>query len=206
MLLQLQGYQFKIEYLKSESNISDFINRYPIEDKRQIVENIYEKYVNFVTTTAVPKSLTIDDISKQDKFLQNLHQRIENNDYNLLKKLNFDNETLNLLKWCRKLKDTLKINLDNDIILKDNIIVKMIVSYQNFKTLVKLAHIVHHGIQKTKTLMQSKVFFLRMDSIIENEITNFVPYQATGRSNPPSEVEPTKIPEKVWDTVNIWVL
>ena len=28
-------------------------------------------------------------------------------------------------------------------------------------------------------------------------------YPATGRSNPPSVVQPTKIPEKVWDTVNI---
>ena len=75
MLLQLQGYEFEIEYLKSESNISDFISRHLIQDKRQIDENIYEKYVNFLTTTAVPKSLTIDDIStttKQDKFLQHL--------------------------------------------------------------------------------------------------------------------------------------
>ena len=75
MSSQLQGYEFEIEYVKSESNISDFISRHPIQDKRQIDENIYEKYVNFVTTTAVPKSLTIDDIStatKQDKFLQNL--------------------------------------------------------------------------------------------------------------------------------------
>ena len=42
-----------------------------------------------------------------------------------------------------------------------------------------------------------------MDNAIENEITNCVPCQATGRSNPPSVVKPTKIPEKVWDTVNI---
>ena len=69
--LQLQGYEFEIEYIKSESNISDFISRHPIPNERQIDENIYEKYVNFVTTTAVSKSLTINDIStatKQYKF------------------------------------------------------------------------------------------------------------------------------------------
>ena len=153
MLLQLQGYEFEIEYVKSESNISDFISRHLIQDKRQIDENIYEKYVNFVTTTAVPKSLTIDDIStatKQDKFLQNLRQRIENNDWNLLEKLNFDNETFNLLKRYRKFKDTLTINLDNDIILKDN---RIILPEIFHKTSVKLAHIGHQGIQKTKALM-----------------------------------------------------
>ena len=42
-----------------------------------------------------------------------------------------------------------------------------------------------------------------MGNAIENEVTNCVPYQATGRSNPPSVVQSTKIPEKVWDTVNI---
>ena len=42
-----------------------------------------------------------------------------------------------------------------------------------------------------------------MDNAIENEITNCVPCQATGRSNPPSVVKPTKIPEKVWDAVDI---
>ena len=126
MLFQLQGYEFEIEYVKSESNIPDFIRRHPIQNKRQIDKNIYKKYVNFVTTTAIPKSLTIDDIStatEQNKFLQNLCQRIENNNWNLLKKLNFDNETFNLIKQYRQFKDTLTINLDNDIILKDNRII-----------------------------------------------------------------------------------
>ena len=71
ILLQLQGYEFEIEYIKSKSNISDFISRHPTPNDRQIDENIYEKYVNFVTTTAVSKSLTINDNStatKQDKF------------------------------------------------------------------------------------------------------------------------------------------
>ena len=42
-----------------------------------------------------------------------------------------------------------------------------------------------------------------MDNAIENEITNCVPCHTTGRSNPPSVVQPTKIPEKVWETVDI---
>ena len=83
MLLQIQDYEFEIEYMKNEKNISNLISRYPIPDERRIDESIYENYVNFITTTAIPKSLTINDIStatKQDKDLQNLRQRIENND------------------------------------------------------------------------------------------------------------------------------
>ena len=86
------------------------------------------------------------------------------------------------------------INLENDIILKDNRIIFPEIFHQ---TSLKLAHIGHQGIQKTKALIRSKVFFLGMDNAIENEITNCVPCQATGQSNPPSVVQPTKIPEKV---------
>ena len=42
-----------------------------------------------------------------------------------------------------------------------------------------------------------------MDNAIENEITNCAPCQASGSSNSSSVVQPTKIPEKVQDTVNI---
>ena len=71
------------------------------------------------------------------------------------------------------------------------------------KTSVKLAHIGHQGVQKTKAHMRSEVFFSGIDNVIENEITNCVPCQATARSKPPSVVQPTKILEKVWDTFNI---
>ena len=42
-----------------------------------------------------------------------------------------------------------------------------------------------------------------MDNAIKNEMTNCVPCEATGRPNPLSVVQPTKIQQKVWDTVNI---
>ena len=70
--------------------------------------------------------LTINGISattKQDKFLQNIRQGNESNDWKLLKKLKFDHETFNLLKQYRKFNNTLMMNLDNGIVLKDNRIV-----------------------------------------------------------------------------------
>ena len=108
---------------------------------------------------------------EHDKFLQNLCQRIKNNDWKPLEKVNFDNETFNLLKRYRKFKDILTINLDNDIILKDNLIILPEILH---KTSVTLAHIGHQGIQKTKALMRSKVFFLGIDNTTENEITNCI--------------------------------
>ena len=54
IILQLQGYNFDIKYVKTEQNISDYISRHP--DREQKLE--VDKCVNFVTSTAVPKSFT----------------------------------------------------------------------------------------------------------------------------------------------------
>ena len=48
MLLQLSGYEFEIEYIKSESNILDFLSRHPILDKRPIDKNIYKNMASFL--------------------------------------------------------------------------------------------------------------------------------------------------------------
>ena len=40
------------------------------------------------------------------------------------------------------------------------------------RTAVKLAHVGYQGVQKTKTFMESKVFFIDKDKATEDEINN----------------------------------
>ena len=93
--------------------------------------------------------------NSHSKVINNKYFNIENNDWKLLEKLNFDHETFKLLKRYRKFRDALTINLDNDIILKGN---RIILPEIFHKISVKLAHIRLQGIQKTKALVQSKSF------------------------------------------------
>ena len=72
MILQLQGYDFDIKYVKSEQSISDYISRHPDREQKLIESTVVDKYVNFITSTALPKSFTLEDITiatKQDKVL-----------------------------------------------------------------------------------------------------------------------------------------
>ena len=83
MILQLQGYDFNIKYIEAEQNISDYISRHPDREQKLIESTEVDKYVNFVTSTAVPKSYFSDDITiatKQGKVLQILKQTILNNE------------------------------------------------------------------------------------------------------------------------------
>ena len=82
MILQLQCYDFDIKYVKTEVNISGYISRHPDRGQKLIESTKVDKYVNFVTSTAVPKPCTLEDITtatKQDKVLQILRQIILNN-------------------------------------------------------------------------------------------------------------------------------
>ena len=81
-ILQLQGYDFDIEYVKSEQNISNYISRHPDREQKLIESTVVYKYVNFVTYTAVSIAFTLEDITtatKQDKFQQILKETILNN-------------------------------------------------------------------------------------------------------------------------------
>ena len=175
MILQLQG------YVKTEQNISDYISRHPDREQELIERTEVDKYVNFVTSTAVPKSFTLENIAtttKRDKVLQILKQTILNNEWKSMDKKRYDVETLKLLKQYQKFKELLTVNIQYDIILKDNRIVLPTVFH---RTAVKRAHVGHQGVQKTKALMRSKVFFIGMDKAIQDEINNCVACQSTGR-------------------------
>ena len=126
MILQLQGYDFDIKYVKTEQNISHYISRHTNRKQKLIESTEVDKDVDFVTSTAAPKSITLEDIAtatKQDKVLQILKQTILNNEWKSMDKKQYDLETLNLLKQYKKLKELLKVYIQYDIILKDNRIV-----------------------------------------------------------------------------------
>ena len=92
------------------------------------------------------------------------------------------------------------VNIQYDIILKDNRIVLPTIFHH---TAIKLAHVGHQGVQKTKVLMRSKVFFIDMDKAIEDEVNNCIACQSTGWPTPPAKLQPSLLPNEIWDTLNI---
>ena len=92
------------------------------------------------------------------------------------------------------------MNDEHNIILKDNRIVLPKV-YHGIA--VKLAHQGHQGLVKSKSLLRSKSFFIGMDKMVEHEISNCIACQAITKQKPPAPLQPSTLPEKVWETVNI---
>ena len=85
MLLRIQGYTFTTEYVKSGDNVADYLSRHPtsITSNLKYIEN----HVNFISTYASLRAITLDDIklaTKTDPFLQKLTDITVNNTWHML--------------------------------------------------------------------------------------------------------------------------
>ena len=151
MLLSIQGYDFKLHYVRSEDNIADYTSRNPQVSNNRVTDR-NENYVNFVSKLAMPNAITIDKVkseTKKDKFIQTLiniklkdnwHVLDESDKHSFLKDLNISD-----LKRFRKFKHA--INADRDIILKGT---RIVLPTSLHKVAVMLAHSGHQGVRKPK--------------------------------------------------------
>ena len=61
--LHLQPYNFTVVYKPGTSNITDYLSRYPFLGQPVREWNIAEQYVNYLVDNAVPKAMSLDEIS-----------------------------------------------------------------------------------------------------------------------------------------------
>ncbi|XP_057292552.1 uncharacterized protein K02A2.6-like [Hydractinia symbiolongicarpus] len=207
LTLRLQGYNFTIKHVKSAENISDYASRHPHTFSDDKKSNGIEEYVNFTATYACPKAVTLDDIktqTSQDKICQHLASIIEKNNWHLLDKPtnypDLSSKELDELRHYRKFKHELTVSNNKDIVLKQRRII-LPKCYHNIA--VTLAHQGHQGVQKTKELLRSKVYFQGIDNMVEKKISNCIPCQAVTPTSADAPIRIMDIPEQVWETLNI---
>ena len=205
LTLRLQGYDFTLKHVTSEENIADYSSRHPYRAKTDRLSPT-ESYINFVANYQCPKALTLDDIrheTKRDETLQQLATLIKTGHYGTSWKTfvqEFENCDIRTLKQFRHIKNEFSVSADNDLILRQNRIV-LPTCYR--RVAVKLAHMGHQGIEKTKALLRTKIYFVNMDNLVNDEIQHCIPCQAVSREKPPSCFKIMPIPERVWQCINV---
>ena len=206
MILRLQGYDFTASHVTSDQNISDYISRHPREDQ-SIATSYIDAYVNMVTKFATPKAFKIEDIAtatRNEVELKTLKEMIVNNNWYTLdepqKHEHLQHVNIELLRRFRRIKDELTVDVQHNIILKGN---RIILPSKFHKDAVTICHVGHQGIEKTKKLLRTKVFFFGMDKMVEDLISNCISCQCTGPSKPHPPIQTTDIPDNVWDTIHM---
>ena len=206
LTLRLQGYEFDLKHISSEQNISDYSSRHPF-DTCATKNNENEKYVNFVSKFACPNAITLDEIkheTKRDEMLQNLAKLVRTGEWYKLDKpeqySEFKKADTKTLKYYRRLQNELTVSANNNLLLKGH---RIILPQYYHKIAVTLAHRGHQGIEKTKTLLRSKVFFLNMDQQIEDAIRHCIPCQAVSNEKAPATLKVMPTPKHVWQCLNM---
>ena len=204
--LRLQSYDFHICYRPGHDNPSDYMSRHPLNrnsTNSQDSENS-EYYIKFIAESATPKAMTlqqIKDATHLDPTLQHAIHVIQENAWHTLDTTVFPTESnvdIRELKLLRNVKDELTVANDKNLILRGT---RIVIPKSLRADAIRLAHIGHQGIVKTKSLLREKVWFPLIDSLINSEINRCIPCQATGRPKPPQPLKMREIPKDNFDTV-----
>ena len=201
--LRIQDFDFDIKYTKGTNNPSDFLSRHPCPKIETKHEMSAEQYVNFLTTHAVPKAMTIQEIqnaTKTDKTLQRLIEIIHTQAWGSLTDPPIDGEDISELNLFSKVRDELTINEQLGIILRGS---RIVIPFSLRQRAIKLAHEGHQGLTKTRQLMREKVWFPRIDKEVETLIRNCIPCQANNATNHPAPLKMNELPPKPWHTVHV---
>ena len=117
--------------------------------------------------------------------------------YQLYRPNDFDDLTqdeIQELKQFKKIKLELTISTERDLILKQQ---RIVLPQCYHKSLVKLAHVGHQGIYKTKEALRSKVYFVNMEKAVEAAILRCIPCQAVGKEKAPAKLKTMPLPRQV---------
>jgi len=192
--LRMDSFQFKVKHRAGLGNIADFLSRHPLKERlepKRVDDSI--DYVNMVASYSLPSCITKDKLIsevKADKKLDSLKKMILANNFNRSKCLN---------EYAQVFKE-LSISPDGLIMRGDKLIIPEALQEQ----VVNLAHAGHQGLVKTKQLIRSKVWFPRIDTLVEEKVKRCLACQACERTSlGMTPISVSDMPSAPWEELSI---
>ena len=185
--LRLQGYDFEVQHTKGNENPSDYLSRHTrlVGDNKQ--STMAEEYVNLLTSQAVPKAMTLQEIQQvttEDPTLQCLMHLTRTQEWHNLEKLSeqFKDADITELKLFKQVKDDLTINDQSNIMLRGS---RIVIPKALRDRAISIAHEGHQGLVKTKKLLLEKIWFPRIDDSVKQKVNKCIACQANSSGNHP---------------------
>ena len=203
--LRLQGYDFEVQHTKGNENPSDYLSRHTrlVGDNKQ--STMAEEYVNLLTSQAVPKAMTLQEIQQvttEDPTLQGLMHLTRTQEWHNLEKLSeqFKDADITELKLFKQVKDDLTINDQSNIMLRGS---RIVIPKALRDRAISIAHEGHQGLVKTKQLLHEKIWFPRIDDSVKQKINKCIVCQANSSGNHPDPLQMSPLPPEPWHTVHM---
>ncbi|XP_046328438.2 uncharacterized protein K02A2.6-like [Haliotis rufescens] len=196
-VMRIQQYQFKIVYRPGADNPADYLSRHPVQicaSHRE--EKIAEEYINYVVTTAIPKTMTTDYVAKatrNDPVLQAVIQALNTGNW---KSSNNVDKVYDSLYKCR---NELSVAMNNQILLKG---AQIVLPPSLRRQAVDLAHAGHQGIVKTVSLLREKIWFRGLHNMVEHVVKNCMTCQITTDLPAREPLKMSELPDGPWQELS----
>ena len=183
--IKLLQYDFELIYLPGQTNPADVLSRASVEEEGNQrwtsgYELEVEQHLNQVIAYSIPRSMTLSQIRSEgakDQEFQNLISAITSNNWHQYPELN-------AFKTVSK-----ELSHKGGVVLKGN---QLVVPKGLRATVLSIAHANHLGINKTKSLLRTKVWWPSIGSDVEKLIRDCVSCTLV---QPPNKAEPLTMTE-----------
>jgi hypothetical protein len=190
---RLLPYDFKIRHVSGIRNPADYLSRHPVDDYNSHKDDV-EEYVNYVFSSSISKSITHEEIVKatsEDEILQELIRRIRGSKFNLNKRKS--------IMFFDHVFNELSVTNEN-VVMRNQ---RIIIPFSLQERVIAIAHEGHRGITKTKSLLRTKVWFPRLEDLVEKKINSCSACQI---NHPRQFFEPlqmSEIPDGLWQCLDM---
>ena len=143
-------------------------------------DQIAEAYVRFISSNAIPKATTIEEIdsaTSTDPTLQKVIELHQNDKWDTIASISYPEINKEELKIFSTIKQSLTIN--GNFLLKNS---QIVIPQTLLRKAIELAHVGHMGITKTKMLIREQIWFSFIDKFTKEQIEYCLPCQATSHA------------------------
>lgn len=190
--LRLQAFDFVLEYRPGCSNIADSLSRLSVSKDEVVKPLCDDSYIRSVVESAVPQAMSWSDMQEAAKSCQEtqlIHEAIKSGDW----------------QRCSAVVKSLRNELSScdGVVLRGD---RIVVPASLREKVLTLAHEGHQGIVKTKKRLRLKVWWPGIDKEAEVLCRQCLPCQLVNNNDPPTPINPTKLPQGPWRFCSIDLL
>lgn len=192
----LSGFDYTIEHVKSEHNLSDVLSRLPLQKGEPNSEVDEENmYLNFMSNNFPSKTVTYKDIqreSRKDVEIAAIANAVKNNDWRDV----FERKPE--LKAFQNKGDEMAV--ERDILMWGG---RVVIPKKLRQDMLQSVHLSHMGIVKTKSLCRSHFWWPNLDKDIESMIKNCEQCSQLLPDPAKTELIPWRSEERPWSRIHL---
>ena len=187
-VLRLMAFDYEVVYKPGKENIADPLSRLSASpDCIRNVANVADEYVHTVARLSVPKAMSFDEVKKAS---------IDCSEMKLVRDALLDGRWSTCLPAYRSVYTELS-DVEGVVMRGNNIVMPVVLRAKA----VELAHEGHQGIEKTKHLLRSKLWWPGMDKEAEVKCRECHECQVVSAPSKPPPMVSTKMPDRPWEHI-----